>query len=173
MSDITGERWLPIPDYEGRYEVSDQGRVRSLLNTRNRLRSKPMMRRSQRNRAGYLVVTLCADGVCVGRYVHHLVMHAFVGPRPGGMEIRHLSGDPADSRLANLKYGTSAENTADMMRQGRSNQANKTHCPRGHPYSGANLYETPNYINRVCRTCQRAYKIEWRNKRRAAGLPVT
>jgi hypothetical protein len=51
--------------------------------------------------------------------VHRLVLEAFVGPCPDGMEARHLSGDPADNRLENLEWGTRADNRADIDRHGR------------------------------------------------------
>jgi hypothetical protein len=50
--------------------------------------------------------------------VHRLVATAFLGPRPAGLEVRHLNGDPTDCRLANLAYGTPAENGQDRVRHG-------------------------------------------------------
>jgi hypothetical protein len=52
------------------------------------------------------------------RQVHHLVLEAFVGPCPPGMESRHLNGNPADNRLANLAWGTHKENIADAIERG-------------------------------------------------------
>lgn len=51
-------------------------------------------------------------------FVHRLVLEAFVGPCPPGLEIRHLNDDPSDNRLDNLAYGTSRENSADQRRRG-------------------------------------------------------
>ena len=63
-------------------------------------------------------------GVCLagGRYrlVHHLVLEAFVGPRPAGMECCHYDGDPTNNRLANLRWDTSKANKADTKRHGRA-----------------------------------------------------
>ena len=51
--------------------------------------------------------------------VHQLVMRAFVGEPPEGMEVRHLNGDPTDNRLENLKYGSRTENILDVFYQGK------------------------------------------------------
>lgn len=59
--------------------------------------------------AGYLTVHLG-----VTRPVHQLVLEAFEGPRPDGMVCRHLNGDKADNRSANLAYGTQADNLRDI-----------------------------------------------------------
>jgi hypothetical protein len=64
----------------------------------------------------YLSVKLSKAGVTKTRYVHQLVLLAFVGPRPKldeKGEIRHLDGDKMNNQLANLVYGTQKENMAD------------------------------------------------------------
>jgi len=87
-----------------------------------------------------------------------MMMLAFIGPRPDGLETRHLDGNPTHNHLSNLAYGTHRENALDMIRHGQSHNANKTHCPQGHPYNEANTRQ----VNvkgrtgfRVCRTCER------------------
>ncbi len=50
--------------------------------------------------------------------VHHLVLLAFEGPMPKGMQVRHLNGDPSDNRIVNLCYGTPKENQRDRRRHG-------------------------------------------------------
>lgn len=54
-------------------------------------------------------------------YVHHLVLEAFVGPRPDGYEGKHENGIPHDCRLSNLTWGTKAANEHDKNRHGTSN----------------------------------------------------
>jgi hypothetical protein len=58
----------------------------------------------------------------VMRYVHQVILETFVGPRPPGMECRHLDGNPGNNRLANLCWGTCKENAADTRRHGRANR---------------------------------------------------
>lgn len=104
------------------------------------------------SRSGHLRVDLPGRRA----YVHHLVMEAFVGPRPDGIETRHLNGDPADNRLSNLVYGTKAENTKDSVRHGTYRNGNmlKTHCIRGHEFNGENTYIAPKGYRR-CRACRK------------------
>lgn len=68
----------------------------------------------------YLKVALYRDGKSKHISVHRLVMRAFVGAPPEGMEVRHGPGGRADNRLANLSYGTHVENVRDRWRDGTS-----------------------------------------------------
>lgn len=58
--------------------------------------------------------------------VHRLILEAFVGPRPEGMECRHLNGNSFDNRIDNLKWGTPAENTEDKKAHGRIAMGNQS-----------------------------------------------
>lgn len=122
------ERWVDIPGFEGRYEVSDQGRVRSWAGWRGRVREEPYYLSLNPNKhTGYIIVALSgADGEKTSRSVHSLVCEAFVGPRPDGQEVRHLNGDRADSRLSNLTYGTPKENAADKVAHGTQPYGERT-----------------------------------------------
>jgi hypothetical protein len=102
------EQWKTVPGYEGLYEVSDGGRVRSLL--LDRLLSITA------HRSGHCSVRLSRKHF----YVHALVLTVFVGPRPvrdDGLrtECRHLDGNPSNNALANLRWGTVKENRADRV----------------------------------------------------------
>jgi hypothetical protein len=78
-------------------------------------------RRKRRDRERwYEVIKLRREGRRLSRFVHALVLLAFVGSRPAGMETRHLDGDGLNNRLDNLRYGTSKENGEDMVRHGNS-----------------------------------------------------
>lgn len=72
----------------------------------------------RQNRQGHLRVGLTKDGKQVWKFVHHLVLEAFVGPRPKGKQCRHLNGVPTDNRAENLAWGTAKENTDDKVRHG-------------------------------------------------------
>jgi len=160
---MTEEQWRPVVGYEGDYEVSDLGRVwsRPRKGTRGGLRKLVTAQAG-----GYLVIALGHED---RRYVHSLVLEAFVGPRPDGAEIRHLDGDPANARLDNLIYGTSGENKQDILRHGRNHAANKTHCPSGHEYDEANTYVLPSRPTaRYCRTCHNAHSRARGRKLRAS-----
>lgn len=107
------ETWRPIPGHT-RYEVSDLGRVRSLR------RGEPKLMKPARNvRNEYRYLTVVSDeGKPWSIQVHRLVLLAFVGPKPDGMETRHLDGDTENNTLANLVYGTRLENVADKVLHG-------------------------------------------------------
>lgn len=71
-----------------------------------------------RNRDGYLLVSFSRRNKRRLRFVHVLVLEAFVGPRPEGFYCRHLNGNPQDNCLSNLCWGTPKENAADSIRHG-------------------------------------------------------
>lgn len=141
------EIWKPIPGYEGYYEVSDQGRVRSVDRIINGEKWGTIYSRSFRGRVllqgsdryGYSKACLSKDGVTWNAGVHRLVLMAFVGPCPGGMEACHNNGDPTDNRLVNLRYDTKSENRRDIISHGNDFHQLKERCPRGHLLAVPNL----------------------------------
>ena len=102
------ETWRDIPGYEGRYMVSDDGRVRSLVTG--------VILRQALDADGYLLVSLTQPKRTAK--VHHLVLSAFAEPRPPGAITRHLNGVRSDNRLHNLVWGTPQENADDRTRHG-------------------------------------------------------
>lgn len=114
------EEWRPIPGFPG-YEVSDLGRVRSYWRRgQAELADEPVLLKLSRiGRAGHLCVGLREGGDATRfrtKRVHTLVLEVFVGPRPPGMECRHLDGDPTNNVPANLQWGTRRENADDRVR---------------------------------------------------------
>src|SRR5690349_5649582 len=102
------ETWLPAPGYEGAYEVSDHGQVRSLDRVvAGRWGPRPskgrILRQSSQGR--YLVVTLYRDTKPKMFAVHRLVLLTFVGPCPPGQESLHWDDDPTNNRIENLRWG--------------------------------------------------------------------
>jgi hypothetical protein len=117
------ERWVPVVGYEGLYEVSDLGRVRSLdrvVGDRQRrirgvvLKGTPRSLRGTRGGINTrLGVCLCKGGKTRTHFVHALVLAAFVGPRPDGYQACHGPGGPQDNRLSNLRWDTPESNWDD------------------------------------------------------------
>lgn len=153
------ETWRPVLGWEGFYEVSDEGRVRSL----DRMRKKGAridrgrIRSLSVDRAGYPRVGLCGNGMQVTRLVGHLVAEAFLGPRPDGAECRHLNDEPGDSRAVNLAWGTRTDNEADKLQNRGHYLRKRESCPQGHALVEPNLVRGKlAQGHRNCLACSRA-----------------
>lgn len=122
------ENWKSVAGYEGLYEVSDSGRVRSLdavvkhKNGGKHLRKGKILQFG--NVKGYRSVGLCRDGRMKTFSVHRLVATSFIAP-PNG-QIRHLDGNKLNNRPYNLCWGTAKENSADRDRHGTTARGAKT-----------------------------------------------
>jgi hypothetical protein len=105
------EKWLSVVDYEGHYEVSSFGRVRSIDRTDSygRFRRGRVLKPG-RNPKGYLAINLCLGGGRRTGFIHVLVARAFIGPRPQGMEVNHKDGVKANNHACNLEYATPKQN---------------------------------------------------------------
>jgi hypothetical protein len=122
MANVHPIEYRDVPGFPG-YRVGDDGSVWFAWRTcragrRLTDRWKPM--KIATHWKGYLCINLTpAEG---GKYrtfrVHRLVLEAFVGPCPDGMECRHLNGIKGDCRLENLCWGTPDENRDDIRRHG-------------------------------------------------------
>lgn len=115
---FSGAIWQEVAGYEGRYEVSDAGQVRSLSTYRPT--SGGILAHWVQNR-GYRYVTLRgADGSKKAFAVHRLVLEAFHGPCPEGKQVAHFDGDPSNNHISNLRWASAKENIADRTRHGRT-----------------------------------------------------
>lgn len=124
MTSFCSEEWRDIPGYEGKYQVSSLGRIRSvdrrvsICHGATRLMRGRVLKPAGQKTDPHLRVVLGhgANGSCV----HQLVALAFLGPCPDGQEVRHLDGNPLNNRVDNLAYGTRTENILDVFYLGRS-----------------------------------------------------
>lgn len=113
------ETWVAINGYEGLYEVSDQGHVRSLIAAPSSGRPAPRILAGRLGgKARYMRVTLCGPSGRRECYIHSLVLEAFVGSCPSGMECRHLDGNRMNNARTNLAWGTKQENIDDKKAHG-------------------------------------------------------
>jgi hypothetical protein len=161
--DLPGECWVPISGWEGYYEASTLGRIRSLdriiMCPNGQARSlrgcvlRPVLRAD-----GHLGVRLSRDGQGQTRLVHSLVALAFLGPLPPGLEVCHNDGNPVNNRPENLRHGSHASNMADVVRHGTHHESAKTHCLRGHALAAPNLAQWAAAVGRrECLACSRAH----------------
>lgn len=149
---VTEEQWRPVPGYP--FDVSTEGRVREQATRR--------IRNSKPNTLGYVMVS---NGRGHKPYLHALVALAFLGPRPSGMQVRHLDDDKSNNRPSNLAYGSCSDNRNDSVRNGTHPMANKTHCKHGHPLEGDNLGMHAH--GRFCKTCSRErHRVNAQQRRR-------
>lgn len=110
----------PIPSYPG-YFASSAGHVYSTRQgSLKQLKECPLPRYPN-----YRRVNVWRDAKQTTRLIHDLVLTTFVGPRPKGLQGRHLDGDSQNNRLKNLKWGTRLENAADMKSHGRTLEGEK------------------------------------------------
>ena len=117
---ILSEEWRDIPGYEGRYQVSDLGNVRSVWQTTRHGRPlKPFLsgpKRRQYPRVRLYSGTREHSDI----FVHVIVMLAFDGPPPAGYEIDHLDNDPLNPEYTNLEYVTRPEQQRRVYRRDKS-----------------------------------------------------
>ena len=132
MSDATSMvEFRDIQGFPG-YRVGSDGSVWCCLGRgglRGRITAAWRPIKSRIDFYGYPYVSLAKSGRYFSRKVHTLVIRAFVGPAPSGMECCHWDGDPKNCALSNLRWDTHASNFRDMVRHGRSCRGEKnTHC---------------------------------------------
>lgn len=119
--------WTAIPDFP-RYEISTDGRVRS-LGAAGGLRRFPRIKKQCIDKDGYHTVALCVGTMSKTktRRVSRLVLEAFVGPCPAGKEAAHRNGVCDDDRLDNLEWKTPVANHADKHVHGTMYQGSEHH----------------------------------------------
>ena len=114
------EIWLPIEGYDGTYEVSSEGRVRS-LNYLHTWRTQVMKPKMSSN--GYLYVVLCKDGEQKQYRVHRLVTEAFLLNPDNLPQVNHKDENKANNAVTNLEWCTAKNNCNHGTRNARVSTA--------------------------------------------------
>lgn len=176
--------WRDIPGYEEAYQASDDGRVRSLTRIVPRLFAdgRVVMGRfngrvltgSVNKKTGYRMVAVSRNGRRRMRPVHTLVLEAFAGCRPEGMEGCHRDGTRTNNHISNLYWGTHTENIQDAVRHGTAHWKTRTHCPNGHFYDPATTAGRKGVNGtgtvRKCRICNIAAQQRYLARKKAAAI---
>lgn len=114
------EKWRDISQYEGKYQVSSHGRIKSIPRMikmpqgTSRLSEEKILSTSP-NQKGYSIVKLCTNNKVINRAVHSLVAEAFLPKRPKGLVIDHIDEDKANNKETNLCYTTNRKNVSKSI----------------------------------------------------------
>ena len=162
------EQWLPVVGFEGLYEVSNQGRIKSLDRRVYAGRGRTRIQKGQMlspgiGDTGYREVRLSKNGRSKIFKVHRLVLIAFQGKMPPNFVACHNDGNRLNNDLSNLRWDTCSGNMRDKRDHGTDNNLNKTHCPRGHKLANPNLVSNMKKQGyRSCKSCVSAYGYLYR-----------
>ena len=106
------EEWKDIEGYDGLYQVSSEGRVRSLpRNTTKGQIIKPSIQNT-----GYYYVLLYKDGKAIRKTLHRIIAKAFIPNPDNKPQVDHINGDRTDCRIDNLRWVTPSENNSNPHR---------------------------------------------------------
>jgi len=133
------EIWKNVKGYEGMYEVSDLGNVKSLERSVSSPRGlnriiKERLLKPSKNKGGYLSVVLSKESICKTNPIHQLVVKTFLNKEIKGKDfvVNHINFNKTDNRLCNLEIVTFRNNT------------NRKHCKSSSKYTGVSWFKSRN-----------------------------
>lgn len=152
------EYWSAIPDWEGHYEVSSEGRVRSVdreLRYENGLvrKYKGSELALIKDKKGYHKVVLKAPGRKRQVKAHRLVAETFIPNPENHPFVLHRDDNKDNNSVSNLRWGTHLQNEADKRVNGGHHNSRKTHCINGHEFNELNTRYTISSLGSVHREC--------------------
>lgn len=132
------EEWRPVVGYEGFYEVSNLGRIKSLERfTSNNIRIREHIQKQQISKGGYMYVPLRKDGVRTNKRVHRLVAVAFIPNPEGKPQVNHIDEDKLNNSASNLEW---VDGTTNINHGTAIERAHRVDCS---PLTRAVLQLTP------------------------------
>jgi hypothetical protein len=158
------EEWRNIPGFEGLYQVSNMGRVKSLSRKKGRI-LKPVVHSN-----GYMRINLYAGKKPQRKYVHRLVAETFLVNPQNKREVNHLDGDKTNNSIFNLEWATPRENGKHSSKTGLTLRAEKHKEWKGYidifTPDGTFVVQTDSLIeaaNWICRNTEYNKKAAWSN----------
>lgn len=117
------EEWRDIKGYEGKYQISNMGNIRSLWRYKPSGRGKYVtkeistkeLKRIKNDKLGYQIVTLLKDGIRERKLIHRLVAEAFL-PNPNNLPIvNHIDYNPSNNNVGNLEWCSQKQNVRHSL----------------------------------------------------------
>ena len=123
------EIWKAIDGFEGMYEVSNLGKVKSLerkvMNNGGLQKRHEKILKENHSKTGHCMVVLCKDGIVYPKLVHRLVAFAFIQNPENKPVVDHIDTNPMNNRVDNLRWVTTKENCNNELTR-KHNAESKT-----------------------------------------------
>ena len=168
------EEWKDIPGYEGLYQVSNKGRIRSLSHlARNNVNNGKRMTKGRVLTpyplpSGYLIVKLSKNEKREKRSVHRLVAKTFIENKNNLPEVNHIDGDKTNNNINNLEWVTRKENQEHLFNNFMSKAAQPVICLetqriyRSMSAAGKELKTDRHCIKEACESGLPYNNLHWR-----------
>lgn len=153
------EVWADVPGYGNHFQASSMGRIKSKARCVIRKHSKgsiqkfyykeKILKPTSSDKYGHLRVHIGYNKIKVNVFVHRLVLMAFVGECPTGMECCHLNGDAKDNRIENLRWDTHYQNNQDRKRHGKYASKDSHHGAKLTAEHVASIRESSLSVNKL------------------------
>jgi hypothetical protein len=177
-SAIQTQIWKAIPRYEGYYQISNLGNIKSLSRTRKSGRGSVALTKERylktfQYKKGYLYCVLCKEGIRTNQSIHRLVAGAFLSNTDNKPCVNHKNGIKTDNSICNLEWVTKSENSlhsANVL--GKKTRSKKVVCVetgKGYPsrFFAARLFnpnvKSPVSISKAIQSGKKAYGFHWRD----------
>lgn len=163
------DTWVDIPGFEGFYEVSDKGVVRSKersVLSRNRFGEFVRTYKSAEKAPGvgtdgYPMVSLCRDGKQKSYRLSRIVLLSFIGPGPDGAEACHSDHNKLNNELENLHWGTRRENEAEKTQSGRRPKSTVNKLTRDDAVAIRSLHASGQSLKRIAELFKTHHSNVW------------